>query len=114
MVILTFSAGGGTQTENYDGAGTEAKFVQLNKIVFDSQDNIYTVSQQTIRKVTPAAVTTTVAGQVGVQAERYHIDALRGSFYSLNTLMISKYGHLYARDTIFGVAVLGLPPINDN
>ena len=26
-------------------------------------------------------------------------------------MMISKYGHLYVRDVIFGVAVLGLPPI---
>ena len=80
MVIIILFAGGGTQTENCDGVGTEAKFVQLANIVFDTQDNIYTVSQQTIRKVTPGAVTATVAGQVGVQAERYHVDALRGSF----------------------------------
>ena len=43
-------AGGGTQTETDDGVGTEAKFVQLAVIVFDSQDNIYTVSQQTYKK----------------------------------------------------------------
>ena len=107
----TVFAGGGTQTENYDGTGTEARFVQLRKMVFDRVDNMYIVSEETIRKVTPDAVTTTVAGQVGVQQMRYHVDALRANFYVGVALMISKYGHLYIRDTLFGVAVLGLPPI---
>ena len=33
-----------------------------------------------MRKVTPDAVTTTVAGQVGVQQMRYHVDALESQF----------------------------------
>ena len=44
----TVFAGGGTQTENYDGTGTEARFVQLRKMVFDRVDNMHIVSEEIV------------------------------------------------------------------
>jgi VCBS repeat-containing protein len=49
---------------NQDGTGSEARFGQVQNIVIDSNDNIYFAdeSHQTIKKVTPEGVLTTIAG----------------------------------------------------
>ena len=59
--VLSVFAGG---TDGYlDGTGTSAKFYKPAKMVIDSNDNLYIAdSYNRIRKITPLAVVTTLAG----------------------------------------------------
>ena len=60
-VVTTF-AGNGNPVAT-DGTGTAASFMYLMGIAMDGLGNIYVTEQShTIRKITPAAVVTTIAG----------------------------------------------------
>jgi hypothetical protein len=50
-----------------DGIGTAARFNGINRMVFDRQNNLYVADtyNSTIRKITPDAVVTTLAGSAG-------------------------------------------------
>lgn len=60
-LVTTFAGNALTQT-SANGVGTQAAFGSLGGITIDSADNIYVSDQSTIRKITPAAVVTTLAG----------------------------------------------------
>jgi hypothetical protein len=70
--VVTSFAGGGpsTGTTPVDGTGTNAAFVYFRPMVIDASGNIYVGdgnnSGATIRKITPAGVVTTIAGQATV------------------------------------------------
>jgi hypothetical protein len=66
-VVTTF-AGSLANPGSADGTGTSAQFRAASGVATDSADNIYVADtfNCTIRKITPAAVVTTIAGQVMV------------------------------------------------
>jgi len=63
-VVSTF-AGSGAHGQS-DGSGTAASFYYPSGIAIDSADNVYVTDAAAIRKITPAGVVTTFAGQAGV------------------------------------------------
>jgi sugar lactone lactonase YvrE len=65
-VVSTFAGTAGT-TGSADGTGAAAQFSSPLGVAIDSSDNLYVAdcSNQTVRKITPAAVVTTLAGHAG-------------------------------------------------
>ncbi|CAJ0811128.1 Virginiamycin B lyase [Ralstonia flaminis] len=84
-VVSTF-AGSGTHAEK-DGAGTAASFVVPVGITADSAGNLYVADiGQTIRKITPAGVVTTLAGP-------------GPSFSTPNGIAVDTAGNVYVVDS---------------
>lgn len=48
-----------------DGTGGDARFTWIRAVTVDGDDNVFVADGPTIRKITPDAVVTTVAGQAG-------------------------------------------------
>lgn len=79
-----------------DGAGVAARFGVLNGLVVDDDGNVYAADtgNHTIRRITPAGVVTTVAGQAGAIGIR--LGALPGTLGDLGALAI-KGQRLFVR-----------------
>jgi len=66
--VSTFAgkAPGGSSSSNIDGTGTDARFSGPSGLAIDANGNLYVAdtNHNLIRKITPAGVVTTIAGQV--------------------------------------------------
>ncbi|HEY2713833.1 MAG TPA: putative Ig domain-containing protein [Chthoniobacterales bacterium] len=84
-----------------DGLGSAARFNKPDGLAFDRSDNLYVVDNinQTIRKVTPAGVVTTLAGEVGVVG---HSDGVGASahFNFPRSIVADAKGNLYVSDRL--------------
>ncbi|MFC5495943.1 hypothetical protein ACFPOE_00210 [Caenimonas terrae] len=76
-----------------DGTGTQARFSRASAMVADTAGNLYVADYHLIRKVTPAGVVTTVAGQRGSVGLR--LGALPGSLGELGAMSIGPDGVLH-------------------
>jgi hypothetical protein len=59
-VVSTFAGSG--SPGGVDGTGTAASFSSPSGITLDAADNLYVTNRHALRKITPAAVVTTIAG----------------------------------------------------
>jgi NHL repeat len=95
-VVTTF-AGSGTAA-SVDGAGTGASFNQPYGIAADSQGNLLVtdLGSQKIRKITPAGVVTTLAGN----GDHTGVDGtgLSASFYNPSGIAIDSFDNAYVSD----------------
>jgi streptogramin lyase/ribosomal protein L27 len=93
--VVTTVAGSGNYAST-DGTGTDAQFSGLIGLALDNSGNIYVADAggQSIRKVTPSGVVTTVAGN-GIGFE----DGTEAKFYNPTGLTIDAAGNLYVADS---------------
>ena len=69
--VVTTLAGKAGETGHADGTGADARFYSPHGIATDEAGNVYVAdhSNDTIRKITPSGVVTTIAGKAGESAE---------------------------------------------
>src|ERR1035437_9635013 len=91
----------GGATGFVDGTGTSARFSNVHGVAVDSAGNVWLAdyNNYTIRKITPAGVVTTVAGQVAVagHADGYGTNA---TFYYPVATAVDSAGTLYIGDDV--------------
>jgi sugar lactone lactonase YvrE len=98
--VTTFAGGGGSYGVNLDGTGTAASFYNPTGIVIDSKGNFFIAdyNNNTIRKITPAAVVTTFAGAVTNLYESKDGTGTDARFYRPTSIAIDNNDNLYVTD----------------
>src|SRR5215472_1890370 len=97
-VVSTF-AGSPGPGDYYDDTGTAARFNGPDGITVDAAGNLYVseIQNQTIRKISPAGVVTTLAGQPGVSGINDGTGSL-AQFNSPGGLALDSATNLYVAD----------------
>jgi sugar lactone lactonase YvrE len=97
--VVTTLAGQVGVAGNSDGTGNEAQFNCPTGIALDKRGNIYVSDalNQTIRKITPGGVVTTLAGQVGV-AGNSDGTGNEAQFDNPIGIALDSNGNIYAAD----------------
>ena len=97
--VGTFAGGGnGAVTGTLDGTGTAATFGNLTGIATDANGNVYVGDQgdELIRKITPAGVVTTIAGNG--QSGGANGPAANASFSGLTAVTVDPSGNVFVAD----------------
>lgn len=95
--VVSVLAGDVQQIGETDGAGKAARFGIINAICCDAQDNIWVACTRTVRKVTPAGVVTTVAGDPK-KFGRTDGNGKTALFRYLNGICADASGNIYVTD----------------
>jgi sugar lactone lactonase YvrE len=92
-------AGGGSSKRGSDGTGKEASFDRPQGIAVDGADNLYVADSMdcTIRKITPAAVVTTLAGSTYERGSADGTGPAARFFYPIDVALDGE-GNVYVAD----------------
>jgi sugar lactone lactonase YvrE len=95
--LVTTLAGKPQTTGGYpiivDGLGAEARFQSLTALTIDSSGNLYVVDSNTIRKINPAGLVTTIVGKDSSQG--ISLESLLGSRGGITGIAIDANNVLY-------------------
>ena len=101
-VVTTF-AGTANTPGSTDGTGTAARFYRPAGIAIDAGGNLYVADSgnNTIRKVTPAGVVSTVAGSAGTfgHTNTDSTSTIPALFYNPRAVAVDASGTIYVADT---------------
>jgi len=99
-VVTSIAGAPGTQG-NTDGTGATARFNIPSAIAVDQIGNVYVAdsSNETIRKITPGGVVTTLAGKAGVRGSADGTGSSAQFFYPAG-ITIDQNGDLYVADVM--------------
>jgi len=100
--VTTFAGG---EFGYKDDVGQNAQFMNPFVIAIDANDNIYLAEFNRIRKITPAGVVTTFAGNIDMQ-ERKDGTGTNAYFRAIQSITISPSGKLYVIDKSFPDAAI--------
>ena len=107
--IVTTFAGSAGVSGSVDGVGGNARFIFPIGVRTDSAGNVYVAgSNQTIRKVTPAGVVTTLAGAAGIIGSSDGIGSA-ARFYNASDAVPDANGNIYVIDTYNQTLRKGVP-----
>jgi sugar lactone lactonase YvrE len=81
----------------YDGTGAAARFLGIQTLAMDKDDNLIVGEEARVRKITPAALVTTLAGKEGGYDWADGIGA-KARFYSINGISINSKGNILVSD----------------
>jgi sugar lactone lactonase YvrE len=95
-VVTTF-AGMLKASGSEDGTGAAARFSGSSFLATDNNDNVYVAETNSLRKITPAGVVTTVAGSSGNYGTTDGTGAA-ARFTRVNQLVLDKAGSIYVSD----------------
>jgi sugar lactone lactonase YvrE len=95
-VVTTF-AGDVDKPGSKDGTGKMAVFGNINAMCCDAKDNIWVAEEKVVRKISPAAVVTTVAGNAFETGDRDGVGA-KARFNYLNGICADAKGNIYVAD----------------
>jgi sugar lactone lactonase YvrE len=100
--VVTTLAGTASITGSVDGAGALARFSRPEGIAVDQDGYVYVADTEnnTIRKITPSGIVTTLAGTAGVVGIADGIGAA-AQFYRPAAVAVDADGNLYVADTGF-------------
>jgi hypothetical protein len=97
--VVTTLAGTAGVWGSADGIGTEAQFDQPSGVAVDSAGNVYVADSfnDTIRKITPSGLVTTLANTAGVEGS---VDGIgtAAQFHYPQGLAVDSTGNLYVAD----------------
>lgn len=105
--VVTTIAGQPGTSGTADGAGTAAQFNAILGLAFDSDGNLYAADTNRVRKMTPEAVVSTVAGQV--QAGFADGEGSSAQFNLLGGIAVDAQGDLLVTDE-FSNAIREITP----
>lgn len=101
VTTLAGTAGVAGMFGGADGTGAAASFFAIGGIAADTAGNVYVTDSNTIRKITPAGVVTTLAGTWGVAGSADGTGAA-ASFGSSGGITTDAAGNVYVADTNAG------------
>jgi hypothetical protein len=110
-VVVTTFAGTAGQSGSTDGTGSAARFYNPQGLASDISGNIFVADtyNNTIRKITPAGVVTTLAGSPGQQGL---VDGTGSAarFRLPTGITVAPSGNIYVADTLNGAVVRKITP----
>ncbi len=97
-IVSTFAGNG--DSFYADGTGTASSFDQPQGIAIDKVGNLYVADEvyNLIRKITPQAVVTTIAGNTGVSHGNQNGNGTAATFFGPTSIAIDKDGTLFIVD----------------
>ena len=102
-VVSTFA---GSSPGLLDGTGVAAQFLQPQGLTIDASDNLYLTDEFTIRKITPGAVVTTLAGSDYGDVDGRGANA---KFTYPHGLTVDVHGNVYVCD-VYGPKIRKITP----
>ncbi len=99
--VVTTLAGLAGQTGSAEGSGSAARFKDPEGVAVDGAGNVYVADagNDTIRKITPAGVVTTLAGSPGQAGSADGTTGSAARFDSPEGVAVDSKGNIYVADT---------------
>jgi IPT/TIG domain/NHL repeat/GYF domain 2 len=110
--VVTTLAGTAGSVGSADGTGSAARFYSPSGVAVDGSGNVYVADTNTIRKITPTGVVTTLAGTAGTSGSTDGTGSA-ARFSSPVGVAVDGSGNVYVADTSNNAIRKGVPAIPD-